>query len=58
MKLGYFGINMGSFATPEACARIARACEAAGYESLWTGEHVVVIDPQAPPSPLPPHTHL
>jgi probable F420-dependent oxidoreductase len=56
MKLGYFGINMGSFATPEACVKLARACEAAGYESVWTGEHVVVIDPQQAPSPLPPLT--
>jgi probable F420-dependent oxidoreductase len=56
MKLGYFGINMGTFGTPESCLRVARACEAAGYESLWTGEHVIVIDPQEAPSPLPPLT--
>ena len=38
MKLGYFGINMGAFGTPEACVKVARACEAAGYD-------VVLIEP-------------
>ena len=56
MKLGYFGINMGSFGTTEACIRAGRACEAAGYESVWTGEHVVLVDPQEAPSPLAPLT--
>src|SRR5204862_4622605 len=36
----------------------ARAAEQAGLESLWTGEHVVLPDPQAPPSPLPPETPI
>jgi len=56
MKLGYFGFNMGLLATPEAMERVACAAEAAGLESLFSGEHVVVQDPQAPPSPLPPET--
>jgi probable F420-dependent oxidoreductase len=37
---------------------VARACEAAGFESLWTAEHVVLPDPQAPPSPVPPETEI
>jgi probable F420-dependent oxidoreductase len=36
--------------------RVGRAAEAAGLESVWTGEHVVLPDPQAPPSPAPPTT--
>ena len=56
MKLGYFGINMGTLGTIDACVRVAQRCEAAGYESVWTGEHVVVIDPQEAPSPLAPLT--
>jgi probable F420-dependent oxidoreductase len=28
--------------------------ERCGYESAWTGEHVVAIDPQVPPSPIAP----
>jgi probable F420-dependent oxidoreductase len=54
MKLAYFGINLGPCADPEVAARVARAAEAAGLESLWTGEHVVLPDPQVPPSPSPP----
>jgi probable F420-dependent oxidoreductase len=54
MKLGYFGFNMGLLGTPEAVERVARTAEAAGLESLFSGEHVVLQDPQAPPSPMPP----
>ncbi len=54
MKLAYFGINIGACADPDVAARVAQAAEAAGLESLWTGEHVVLPDPQAPPSPSPP----
>ncbi len=34
--------NTGPFAEPEGAAAFARAAEAAGFESLWTVEHVVV----------------
>lgn len=54
MKLAYFGINFGICADPVIAQRVARAAEAAGLESLWTGEHVVLPDPQVPPSPSPP----
>lgn len=54
MRFGIFGINTGPCAAPEAAAKVARAAEAAGFESVWTGEHVVLPDPQAPPSPAPP----
>src|SRR5215475_14744715 len=54
MKFGIFGINTGPCASPETAAKVARAAEAAGFESAWTGEHVVLPDPQAPPSPAPP----
>src|SRR5207244_1277547 len=32
----------------------ARAAEAGGFDSLWAGEHVVLPDPQVPPSPMAP----
>ncbi len=54
MKLGLFGINTGPCAQPETAARVATAAEAAGFESVWTGEHVVLPDPRVPPSPAPP----
>jgi probable F420-dependent oxidoreductase len=56
MKIGYFGANLGAFSDPDAIARLATAVEALGFESLWTGEHVVLVDPQKPPSPVPPHS--
>ncbi|MGA7762747.1 MAG: TIGR03619 family F420-dependent LLM class oxidoreductase, partial [Candidatus Binataceae bacterium] len=58
MKFGIFGMNMHPCTTPEAVARVARAAEAAGFDSLWGGEHIVLADPQAAPSPLPPATQL
>lgn len=52
-RLGIFGINMGGN-DPRSMLRIAAAAEDAGYESVWTGEHIVLPDPQVPPSPAPP----
>lgn len=56
MKIGLFGINFGACANPDVASRVALAAEAAGFESLWTGEHVVLPDPQVPPSPVPPES--
>ena len=56
MKLGLFGINFGACADPRVAADVARAAEQAGFDSLWTGEHVVLPEPQAPPSPVPAST--
>src|ERR1700688_3656356 len=53
MKFGLFGINMGPCANPSTAAAAARAAEAAGFESVWTGEHIVLPEPQVPPSPVP-----
>jgi probable F420-dependent oxidoreductase len=54
VKLGLFNINMGSQSRPDALTRAAQAAEEAGFESLWAGEHVILPDPQAPPSPMHP----
>src|SRR5262245_57898239 len=56
MKFGWFGINVGPCADPAVARRVAEEAEALGFESVWTGEHVVLPDPQAPPSPVPPET--
>src|ERR1700681_3655008 len=45
---------MGSSAGPEELIVTAQAAESAGFESLWAGEHVVLPDPQVPPSPMAP----
>ncbi len=56
MKVGYFGLNMGPFCDPENMATLVRRLEDSGFESAWTGEHVVLADPQEAPSPVPPET--
>jgi probable F420-dependent oxidoreductase len=54
MKLGLFGISMGAASRPDALVANARAVEEAGFDSVWAGEHLVLPDPQAPPSPMGP----
>ena len=55
MEFGLFGINNGALADPDSAVRVAQAAESAGFDSVWTGEPVVLPDPQQPPSPAPPH---
>jgi probable F420-dependent oxidoreductase len=54
MRVGLFAINYATCGDPENAVAVALAAEAAGFESVWTGEHVVLPDPQPPASPLPP----
>jgi probable F420-dependent oxidoreductase len=56
MKFGLFGINIGPCADPDVAGRVAVLAEEVGFESVWTGEHVVLPDPQVVPSPSPPET--
>jgi probable F420-dependent oxidoreductase len=58
MKFGLFSTNAYACSYPDVVARVARAAEAAGFESLWGGEHVVLPDPQAPPSPMAPSDRI
>ena len=41
-------------AGPGELQAAAQAAEDAGLDSLWAGEHIVVPDPQVPPSPMAP----
>lgn len=54
MNFGLFAINYGTCADPEAAVHVARHAEAAGFESVWTGEHLVLPDPQPAGLPFPP----
>ena len=54
MRLGLVHINMGPMSRPGAVVQAARAAEAAGFDSVWAGEHLVLPDPQVPPSPMAP----
>jgi alkanesulfonate monooxygenase SsuD/methylene tetrahydromethanopterin reductase-like flavin-dependent oxidoreductase (luciferase family) len=42
MKFGIAFANIGPLAKPAAAAAFAQAAERAGFESIWTVEHVVV----------------
>ena len=42
MKFGIAFANIGPLARPEAAAAFVQAAERAGFESVWTVEHVVV----------------
>jgi probable F420-dependent oxidoreductase len=54
MLLGLVHINMGSMSGPGEVVAAARAAEAAGFDTVWAGEHLVLPDPQVPPSPMSP----
>ncbi len=53
MKFGLFGIGSGLCADPDIARRVAEVAEHREFESLWTGEHVVLPQPRVPPSPAP-----
>ena len=42
MKFGIIFANTGPWADPDGALAFARSAEAAGFESIWTVEHVVV----------------
>src|SRR5260370_12703376 len=58
MKIGLFAINYGTCGDPSAAVQVAQAAEAAGFESVWTGEHIVLPDAMLPPFPLAPETPM
>jgi probable F420-dependent oxidoreductase len=55
MRFGVFGINFGACADPALQRRVAVAAEEAGFESVWTGEHVA-MPLRDSPVPAPPET--
>jgi len=55
MRFGLFGVNVGSCADPDLQHRVAVAAETAGFESVWTGEHVA-MPIHDNPVPAPPET--
>jgi len=58
MKFGLHSINVNSCASPEAASRFGRAAEAAGFDSLWVADHVVLPDPPVAGRPMPPDMRL
>ena len=58
MKFGLHSVNLHTCASPETAARLGRAAEAAGFESLWVADHVVLPDPPVPGRPMAPDMRL
>ncbi len=54
MKIGLCSAGGGVCMRPGVFGRVAEHAEAAGFESLWLSEHLVVTDPRMPPSPMDP----
>src|SRR6059036_1410387 len=57
MRFGLFGLNFGPCADPELAIRVAVAAEEAGFDSVWTGEHVA-MPVRDNPVPTPAETPL
>ena len=51
MRIGLHALGIGSGANPEVVAAVTRAAEDAGFSTLWSGEHTVMVD--RPDSPYP-----
>jgi probable F420-dependent oxidoreductase len=58
MKFGLHSVNLHTCAYPEAAAKLGRAAEAAGFESLWVADHVVLPDPPVAGRPMAPDMRL
>jgi len=58
MDFGYFGFNVGALNNADSIERVVVAAEQLGYESIWTGEHIILMDPHEPPSPVPPESNF
>jgi probable F420-dependent oxidoreductase len=58
MKFGLHSVNLHTCGYPETAAQLARAAEAAGFESLWVADHVVLPDPPMPQRPMAPNMRL
>jgi probable F420-dependent oxidoreductase len=58
MKFGLHSVNLHGCASPDAVARLGRAAEASGFESLWVADHVVLPDPPVAERPMPPDMRL
>jgi probable F420-dependent oxidoreductase len=51
MRIGLHALGIGAGADPAVIEVVARAADVAGFSTLWSGEHVVMVD--RPDSPYP-----
>ena len=54
MRIGLHALGIGSGADPEVVAAVARSADAAGFSTLWSGEHIVMVDRPDAPYPYAP----
>ena len=54
MRIGLHALGIGTGARPEVIRAVAIAAEAAGFATLWSGEHVVMVDEPASRYPYSP----
>jgi probable F420-dependent oxidoreductase len=47
MRIGLHALGIGAGARPDVIRAVAIAAEAAGFATLWAGEHVVLVDQPA-----------
>lgn len=50
MKFGLHGINAESYTSPGIITEVAQAAEAAGIDSIWVGEHIVLPEHGSTPA--------
>jgi probable F420-dependent oxidoreductase len=58
MKFGLHSVNLHTCSDGETAGRLGRAAEAAGFESLWVADHVVLPDPPVAGRPMAPDMRL
>jgi probable F420-dependent oxidoreductase len=58
IPIGWFGVGSGILADADGVAGVAQHAEELGFDSIWVGEHPVLVDPQTPPSPVPPDAEM
>ncbi len=44
VRIGLHALGIGSGANPEVVAAVARTADAVGFSTLWSGEHIVMVD--------------
>jgi probable F420-dependent oxidoreductase len=54
MRIGLHALGIGTGAQPDVIRAVATAAEAAGFATLWSGEHVVMVDRPASRYPYSP----
>jgi alkanesulfonate monooxygenase SsuD/methylene tetrahydromethanopterin reductase-like flavin-dependent oxidoreductase (luciferase family) len=47
MRIGLHALGIGTGARPDVIRAVGTAAEAAGFATLWAGEHVVLVDQPA-----------